>query len=116
MAGDLERSSPNRQPAKLPGSETEASMTLRLHHERPAVATLLTDLRNDIRPAQDKERLEDTDVKQKAHPENEQPDPQSPLPGVAKVETPPDHVNDSRGDGHQSEQDVCEMPGLVADP
>ena len=64
MASDLERSTPNRKPAKLSWSESEARVAMRLHHECPAITKLLANLRNRVWPTQYEQRLDDTHVKQ----------------------------------------------------
>src|SRR5215475_2529904 len=109
MAGDFERPPPNGKPAKLPRSEPEAGVTIGLHHECPAVTTLLADLRNRVWPAQYEQRLDDTHVEQQADPEDGQPYPQSPLPRVAEVITPTDHMNDPRDNCDDRQQDVGGM-------
>src|SRR5262249_29227616 len=116
MACDFERRTPDRKPSKLPGSEPEARVTMRLHHQRPAITTFLTDLRNNVWPAQYEQRLDDAHVKQQEDPEKGQPYPKGPLPRIAKVITPSDHMNHSRDDCDNREQDVRGMPYLVADP
>src|SRR5215467_5375283 len=115
MASDLERPAPNRKPSKLTGSEPEAQVTMRLHHERPAITTFLTDFRNNVWPTQNEQRPNDTHVKKQANPEDGQRYPQSTLPWVAEVITPPDHMNDPRHNCDHREQDVCGMPYLIAD-
>src|SRR5215469_15474134 len=62
MASDLEWPSRNRKPTKLPWSESEARVTMRLHHECPTITTLLTDLCNSVWPTQYEPRLYDTHV------------------------------------------------------
>src|SRR6516225_7311130 len=116
MRSDLERTTPDRKPAKLPWSKPEARVMVRLHRECPAITTLRAHLRNNVRSAQYEQRLHDAYVKQQADPEDRQPYPQAPLPWVVKVITPPDHMNHPRNDCHHREQDVGEMPYLVAHP
>src|SRR5215469_1654486 len=106
MASDLERPTPNRKPAKLSWSESEARVTMRPHHECPAITTLLADFRNHVRPTHYEQRLDDTHVKQEADPEDGQPYPQCSLLRVDQVKAPPDHMNDSSYDCDHSQQDV----------
>jgi len=85
-------------------------VTLRLHHQRPAITTLRADLGNNVWAAQYEQRLDDTHVKQQADLEDGQPYAQSPLPRVAKVKAPPDHMDDPRDDGDHRQHDVREIP------